>query len=558
VARPSFAEHARFTSLAWVAAFVMQALFLAALVRPPKPLSELPKPPEPEVEIALDEISFEPSSAANAARKGIAQVQSEQVPTADPARVNLNQVLAKAEVFVQRAETPQTRQQPPPKPEPQVQHEAIAQAQPEPLSVRPEIVKPSTSTPAPAIAMRVEREPPPTKQAPSTPELAVTLEPTEVRVSNATQLLERESAPIPINPPDAMVAPVSRQGERPQIAASTSVIDETVPEPVEKFEPAEIESRAEVTFARPSLSTPTSVELTPSRPPARIESVPLETPRAPVELSQNRPQVQQSPSRPQLLEPRAALPTEAIEIERPVLQKELTQANMRPEIRFTPARPELRTSTSAPVESLAELPREAPRASSEVLARPSLSDDVEVVEDSPATAANTSRPSASGSEQLLSDRLPGRPDGLNLSDAMSAAAAAEVADGQSQRGDQRSAFRRYNDPFDDDSPQYLKGLRMRDPVGTAEVLKFLLAALGGGGITVQDRRVTPGTVLSTNVELGPDQGISDSELVQLYQSWLQKHGGELNQACAAYAHMPPEVHAILCMPQSEQSLEDFE
>lgn len=148
------------------------------------------------------------------------------------------------------------------------------------------------------------------------------------------------------------------------------------------------------------------------------------------------------------------------------------------------------------------------------------------------TAAETGRVvgSADGVDPFASG-----PGGRDLLSQAQQAAAAQVGEQASRAGDRRSAFRRYNDPFAEDYPSRLRGLRMREPQLFSDVSKFLVKTFGAAAL---------GFALNASDEhydfASPDFG-------PLVERWIEAHHGDLEQECKRNAaEMSEQVRKLLC------------
>lgn len=115
------------------------------------------------------------------------------------------------------------------------------------------------------------------------------------------------------------------------------------------------------------------------------------------------------------------------------------------------------------------------------------------------------------------------------------AAAAQVsanAGGSDQRG---SAFRRYHDPFADDAPNPLAGLRLREPQMFGDVSRFLVKTFGPAAL---------GFAVGASSEIddfsGPNAGL-------LIEQWIQQHHSDLQRECRMRQEtMDEHIRRLLC------------
>ena len=98
-----------------------------------------------------------------------------------------------------------------------------------------------------------------------------------------------------------------------------------------------------------------------------------------------------------------------------------------------------------------------------------------------------------------------------------------------------NAFRRYHDPFADDAPNPLAGLRLREPQMFSDVSRFLVKTFGPAAL---------GFAVGASNEIddfsGPNAGI-------LIEQWIQQHHGDLQRECRLRQEtMDEHIRRLLC------------
>ncbi len=107
--------------------------------------------------------------------------------------------------------------------------------------------------------------------------------------------------------------------------------------------------------------------------------------------------------------------------------------------------------------------------------------------------------------------------------------------GQGDTSDHRNEFRRYHDPFADDAPNPLVGLRLREPQLFSDISHFLVQAFGPAAL---------GFAVGASSEIddfsGPNAGI-------LIEKWIQQHHSDLQRECRLQQDtMDEHVRRLLC------------
>ena len=115
------------------------------------------------------------------------------------------------------------------------------------------------------------------------------------------------------------------------------------------------------------------------------------------------------------------------------------------------------------------------------------------------------------------------------------AAAAQVRDGVGDSYKRGDAFRRYSDPFADDAPNPLAGLRLREPQLFSDLSRFLVKAFGPAAL---------GFAVGASGEIddfsGPNAGV-------LIDQWIQQHHGDLQRECRMRQDtMDEHIRRLLC------------
>ena len=115
------------------------------------------------------------------------------------------------------------------------------------------------------------------------------------------------------------------------------------------------------------------------------------------------------------------------------------------------------------------------------------------------------------------------------------AAAAQVRDGVGDSYKRGNAFRRYSDPFADDAPNPLAGLRLREPQLFSDLSRFLVKAFGPAAL---------GFAVGASGEIddfsGPNAGV-------LIDQWIQQHHVDLQRECRMRQDtMDEHIRRLLC------------
>ena len=115
------------------------------------------------------------------------------------------------------------------------------------------------------------------------------------------------------------------------------------------------------------------------------------------------------------------------------------------------------------------------------------------------------------------------------------AAAAQVGANAGNANQSGRAFRRYRDPFADDAPNPLSGLRLREPQMFSDVSRFLVKTFGPAAL---------GFAVGASSEIddfsGPNAGI-------LIEQWIQQHHSDLQRECRMRQEtMDEHIRRLLC------------
>lgn len=114
-------------------------------------------------------------------------------------------------------------------------------------------------------------------------------------------------------------------------------------------------------------------------------------------------------------------------------------------------------------------------------------------------------------------------------------AAAQVAANAADSNQGGGAFRRYHDPFADDAPNPLAGLRLREPQMFSDVSRFLVKTFGPAAL---------GFAVGASSEIddfsGPNAGV-------LIEKWIQQHHSDLQRECRMRQEtMDEHIRRLLC------------
>ena len=155
------------------------------------------------------------------------------------------------------------------------------------------------------------------------------------------------------------------------------------------------------------------------------------------------------------------------------------------------------------------------------------------------TADNSAAPAQNdGASGLPSDPFARAGSGKGPRDLLGQgidAAAAQVGANGADSYERGNAFRRYSDPFADDAPNPLAGLRLREPQMFSDVTRFLVKTFGPAAL---------GFAVGASSEIddfsGPNAGV-------LIEQWIQQHHGDLQRECRMRQEtMDEHIRRLLC------------
>ena len=324
------------------------------------------------------------------------------------------------------------------------------------------------------------------------------------------------------SPPERIAPMLERAEQVVDTQITITPIELAVSEPVRPAEPIAIAP------AKPDF---TAIEpLAPEPEPVKIETarvaVAPERLANPIEL-------------PTSVEPIAALDRPLINIDIQAADAPVTPAQAIAQA--APERPDIEVLQIDDGASLIE--RTAPSTPSVALAEVESASSTETA---PSLDANAQAPSTQ------SDAQPGAPvteanantsvrsnnsgSGLDLMSGVAQAAADQAA--QNAPRDTRNAFRRYDNPFAEDQPNRLDGLRLREPQLFLDIAKYLVSTLGDAGLQY------------TLVQLGSNEEIddfTDVDMGRLIKAWTDLHHGDLTKDCRQNnPDLSPAMREVLC------------
>lgn len=550
-------QNRKFSVLAVLVVMLLHAYFLYELTRPVIPRFALPVEvldDEPvEVEIDLSEASAAPappeaeSAAQNAATSSAAQQeqaaasQAAQVPT-PPTPISPPPPMP--------AETPPATASTAQAPMPVLANEQSAPAPQPLLSVEPVVAEAATQQPIvfEELAAAEAATDLPDEQAgavggnlPEATERVAAVRPLAAQAVVAPERIA--AAPITllpsISPPSVQNVPSAKAVLRP--SAETALVPDLAIETEQPKLPNAPAPQAVVSVTEPLRVQPEVV-----RPQLEIERSKPEL--APV----GAPSSVAVPVQRVQREVQAARPSLEIQADKPVVS-ELPRVVVaaRPDLRRQAAaeRASRANATNVPAvdrDALTQIDTRGIRAPNEANA-PSRSTGTASAQTGEPGGSQTS--AQAGPSSANTNGAPGRiagsaegvdpfatgPGGRDLLSQAQQAASAQVGEQIRSTGDRRGAFRRYSDPFAEDYPSRLRGLRMREPQLFSDVSKFLVKTFGPAAL---------GFALKASDEhydfAGPDLG-------PLVENWIQQHHSDLKQECKRNAaEMSEQVRKLLC------------
>jgi hypothetical protein len=281
-------------------------------------------------------------------------------------------------------------------------------------------------------------------------------------------------------------------------------------------------------------------------------------------------------TKPALVQPEITLPQTA---EAPLQRPVETALNSKPELRIdrpnsrpninvelnipTSAEPVLGPAPKANIEkidaaSLRAATNAQDRAQAQAQARanlaPAIAANVPEASPSPRPASNQpvapgAAPPASNASSASNANVPANPFGAKVGSAeagqnvdlqgAAGAAARAIADGSGNgNGNDRlgtaRGFKEFHNPFADDAPNPLRGLRQREPQLFLDISKYLVSKLGPAAL---------GFAVKANEEVDDFTAVDAGPLIE---RWLEQHHSELKADCVRSSDMPEHVRALLC------------
>jgi|GEM_PF-6633434 len=481
---------------------VMQSLFLWQLYSPiTAPLVQEELETEIEIEIPIDLSTLITESDPESGSAGATAPASQAAQT------------------TQAAKTAQLAQPPKPQAAPIKPAQTNAPAQiiesPAASVAKAVVTAPSLAVKIPMSAAIAE---PAAEQAVQASEGLAEAEKIAPMLERAEQNIDAEITLTPISSPITPeiaepirpAVPIAIDQDRPSFETVRPVVKPTRDVKIDKVSVVTLPERVETGFAKPIAQKP---------------ALTLSEPTMPQQITEVR---------------RALIPAQALVVERPdrssiaaiepetrVLAPAL-MALAKPSIALAePEAPVAAQSDAAQVESESTAPEGAAGLSDPNL--PTAPNDAQTSPDS--SGSDLAGPDLS---ELVS---PGQNSpSLDLYGGIAQAAADQA--GQNATRDSRNAFRRYDDPFVDDQPNRLKGLRLREPQLFLDIAKFLVKQLRTAGV---------GYAL---VQLGANEEINDftdADLGPLIRAWTDMHHGDLTAACRQNnPNLSPEMRDVLC------------
>lgn len=160
------------------------------------------------------------------------------------------------------------------------------------------------------------------------------------------------------------------------------------------------------------------------------------------------------------------------------------------------------------------------------------SSDASSAQNSPASSPNE------GTSALPADPFARPGSGSSPRDLLgqgATAAAAQVGENAADSYSRGNGFRRYHDPFADDAPNPLAGLRLREPQMFSDVSRFLVKTFGQAAL---------GFAVGASSEIddfsGPNTGV-------LIEQWIQQHHSDLQRECRIRQEtMDEHIRRLLC------------
>ena len=397
------------------------------------------------------------------------------------------------------------------------ENEPEAEPQPEPQS------KPGTSKSIATLAAPIK------SAAPSKPAVA------------AIQPIQQSVPVQPIANPAQEIAKaiVTAPSLAVEIPLSAPIAEPTEEQSLQNSEGSSAPEKILPMMERAEQVIDTQVSFAPMTPPLVIDIVEPIRPAAPIALAPKTPEFELVPppivEQLELLAPdpvrvatlperlqsdvvKPITPEPAASLTKPSMSVEI--AAMRPALQPAEAIALERTEriNIAPIALSKTIAIEKPAA----LALPSIA---QAEPDAPSTSDQTSTDpqgdlSAQTTTSQANTRSKSDGSGLDLLGDVAKAASDQAA--QNAPRDGRNAFRRYDDPFAENQPDRLKGLRQREPQLFLDIAKFLVGQLSNVGTQY------------ALVQLGANDEIddfTDADLGPLIKAWTELHHGDLSKQC---------------------------
>jgi hypothetical protein len=496
----------------------VQSFWIYQLTKPvvPLPIVLLPHPDEDEP--AEFEIDLDPGPTGPSAPNSAPEAPSTQANA-------------------QPSEAPPQPQLPAPSPANSVPvAKPVAQNTPQTRSEVTPVLRASASLPAPQPVLSVD----------VVPSLTATEQPLllseDAAAESTTELPAEQAGAVggtlaDADPRTAAVRPLAIEAQEApeQIAAAPIVLMPGISAPK-----VDIVAADPVPFERPKLTqAEPSLDIERNKPAIAAVSAPVSAvdPVLPLRV---KPEVVKPELAVQIDQPSAPKPTLPIAAARPVLQAQSSapepavDANVTQIERIKPSFAPVKIDAPTLAEDASAKPGPAPPATASSAANAAR--DATASTSASASSSNANRPARDGNSALPSDPFASTPGsgGRDLFGQAAAAAASQVGEKTGASGNS-NAFRRYHDPFAEDYPSRLSGLRMREPQLFSDVSKYLVKTFGSAAL---------GFAIKPSDEFqdfsGPDMGV-------LIEQWIQAHHSDLKQECKRNQEtMDEHVRALLC------------
>ena len=508
-----------------VQGLALYQLFSPFYLWPPKITlpEDLLAPDEPlEYEVNLDPGPMGPTPAPKPAESSPEATESSQLAqTQDASSANA--------ALVDTKPPPSPTQPSPANPSPA----PPSQAQPSPAQMAAAVLSISRSTPAPQPLLAVEATP-----APSAPDIVLVPSVDVAALSTTEAPAEERGAAngAPTNS-DATSTPV-----RPLALEANAAPDRIAAAPISILPGVQAPVLEPVIVARPIASAARAIDRVPVDLTIAAEPVVLSEITAPapaVDVAQPvrvkpelpKPDLRVEQTKPNAFQPVVPNAAKVVAAAQPVLSRADTASASpnfatKPDLAIDAAMPEI-TKPSAAAVAVAR-----PVLIANAASKPEASESPSARAASNASSA-AGKPGQSGAASgLPSDPFARAGTGKGPRDLLGQgldAAAAQAGEDATNSRERGNAFRRYSDPFADDAPNPLAGLRLREPQLFNDVLKFLVKSFGA---VANDG---PGHSFS-----GPNGGV-------LMEQWIRLHHSDLQRECRVQQETIDEhVRRLLC------------